>query len=52
MLIFCCLKGLLQFKRGPEHRSATTEAVVVGVDIDAVEDGVGVVALVQQIVEF
>ena len=52
MLIFCCLKELLQFKRGPEHDGATTEAVVVGVGIDAVEDGVGVAALVQQIVEF
>ena len=42
----------LQFKRGAEHRSAAAEAVVVGVGVDAVEDGVGVVALVQEVVEF
>ncbi len=42
----------LQFERGAEHHSATAEAVVVGVGIDAVEDGVGVVALVQEVIEF
>ena len=36
----------LQFKRGTEQGGATTEGVVVGVGVDAVEDGVGVVALV------
>ena len=36
----------LQFKRGPEHDGAAAEGVVVGVGVDAVEDGVGVVALV------
>ena len=42
----------LQFKRGPEHDGAAAEGVVVGVGVDAVEDGVGVVALVQEVVEF
>ena len=37
---------VLQLKRGAEHHSTTAEGVVVGVGIDAVEDGVGVVALV------
>ena len=36
----------LQFKRGAEKGGATAEGVVVGVGVDAVEDGVGVVALV------
>ena len=31
---------------------AAAEGVVVGVGVDAVEDGVGVVALVQEVVEF
>ena len=39
----------LQFKRRSQHDSAAAEAVVVGVGIDAVEDGVGVVALVQEV---
>jgi hypothetical protein len=39
----------LQFKRGPEHDGAAAEGVVVGVGVDAVEDGVGVVALVQEV---
>ncbi len=42
----------LQFKRGAEHHSATAEAVVVGIGVDAVEEGVGVAALVQEVVEF
>ena len=36
----------LQFKRRPEQGGAAAEGVVVGVGVDAVEDGVGVVALV------
>ena len=42
---------LLQLKRGTEHDGASAEAVVVAVGVDAVEDGVGVVALVQEIVK-
>ena len=42
----------LQFKRGAEHGGAAAEGVVVGVGVDGVEDGVGVVALVQEVVEF
>ena len=42
----------LQFKRGAEHGGATAEGVVVGVGVDAVEEGVGVVALVQEVAEF
>ena len=42
----------LQFKRRSQQGGATAEAVVVGVGIDAVEDGVGVVALVQEVIEF
>ncbi len=42
----------LQFKRRSQHDSAAAEAVVVGVGVDAVEDGVGVVALVQEVIEF
>ena len=42
----------LQFKRRPQHDCATAEGVVVGVGVDAVEDGVGVAALVQEIGEF
>ena len=41
----------LQFKRGTEDDGSAAEGVVVGVGIDAVEDGVGVVALVEEIVE-
>ena len=36
----------LQFKRRSQHDGAAAEGVVVGVGVDAVEDGVGVVALV------
>ena len=43
---------VLQFKRRPQHDCASAEGVVVGVGIDAVEDGVGVAALVQEIGEF
>ena len=42
----------LQFKRRPQQGGAAAEGVVVGVGVDAVEDGVGVAALVQEIVEF
>ena len=42
----------LQFKRGTEDDGSAAEGVVVGVGIDAVEDGVGVVTLVQKVVEF
>ena len=42
----------LQFKRGAEQGCAAAEGVVIGVGVDAVEDGVGVVALVQEVVEF
>ena len=44
--------NVLQFKRRSQHGGATAEGVVVGVGVDAVEDGVGVVALVQEVVEF
>ncbi len=43
---------VLQFKRCSQHDSAAAEGVVVGVGVDAVEDGVGVVALVEEVVEF
>jgi len=36
----------LQFKRRPQQGGAAAEGVVVGVGVDAVEDGVGVAALV------
>jgi len=36
----------LQFKRRSQQGGATVEAIVVGVGVDAVEEGVGVVALV------
>ena len=42
----------LQLKRRSHHDCAAAEGVVVGVGVDAVEDGVGVVALVQEIGEF
>ena len=42
----------LQFECESEHSGAAAEGVVVGVGVDAVEDGVGVVALVQEVVEF
>jgi len=42
----------LQFKCQAEQGGAAAEGVVVGVGVDAVEDGVGVVALVQEVVEF
>ena len=42
----------LQFKRRPQHGGAAAEGIVVGVGVDAVEDGVGVAALVQEIGEF
>ena len=42
----------LQFKRRPEQGGAAAEGVVVGVGVDAVEEGVGVVALVQEVGEF
>ena len=35
-----------------EHCGATAETVVVGVGVDAVEDSVGVAALVQEIGQF
>ena len=41
----------LQFERGPEHDGSAAERVGVGVGVDAVEEGVGVVALVQEVVE-
>lgn len=43
---------VLQLKCHSQHGGATTEAIVVGVGIDAVENGVGVAALVQQVGEF
>ncbi len=39
----------LQFKRCSQHDRSAAEGVVVGVGVDAVEDGVGVVALVQEV---
>ena len=42
----------LQFKRCSQHDRSAAEGVVVGVGVDAVEDGVGVVALVQEVIEF
>ena len=42
----------LQFKRCSQHCGAAAKGVVVGVGVDAVEEGVGVVALVQEVVEF
>ena len=61
LIAFSSLKGStfiiiisheLQFKRGAEQGGAAAEGVVVGVGVDAVEDGVGVVALVEEVVEF
>ena len=43
---------VLQLKRGFHHDCSAAEGVVIGVGVDAVEDGVGVVALVEEIVEF
>ncbi len=43
---------VLQFKRRPQQGGAAAEGVVIGVGVDAVEDGVGVVALVQEVIEF
>ena len=42
----------LQFECESEHSGATAEGVVVGVGVDAVEEGVGVAALVQEVGEF
>ena len=42
----------LQLECYPEQGRATAEGVVVGVGVDAVEEGVGVAALVQEIGEF
>ena len=42
----------LQFKCQSQQGGTTAEGVVVGVGVDAVEDGVGVVALVQEVIEF
>ena len=42
----------LYFKDCPEQKGAAAEGVVVGVGVDAVEEGVGVAALVQEIGEF
>lgn len=42
----------LQFKCQAEHCGTTAEGVVVGVGVDAVEEGVGVAALVQEVGEF
>ena len=42
----------LQFECSSYYCGTTTKAVVVGVGIDAVEDDVGVAALVQEIGEF
>ncbi len=43
---------VLQLKCHSQHGGATTEAIVVGVGIDAVENGVGVAALVQEVSKF
>ena len=43
---------VLQLKRCSQQGGAAAEGVVVGVGVDAVEDGVGVVALVQEVIEF
>ena len=42
----------LQLECYSEHCRAAAEGVVVGVGVDAVEEGVGVVALVQEVGEF
>lgn len=42
----------LQFKRGPELDRSYAEGAVVGVGVNAVEDSVGVVGPVQEIVKF
>ena len=42
----------LQFECHSQHSGATAEGVVVGVGVDAVEDGVGLAALVQEVGEF
>ena len=42
----------LQFECHSQHCGATAEGVVVGVGVDAVEEGVGVAALVQEVGEF
>ena len=42
----------LQFECQSQHCGAAAEGVVVDVGVDAVEEGVGVVALVQEIGEF
>ena len=35
-----------------EHGSTTTEAIVEGIGVDTIEDGVGIMALVQEVGEF
>ena len=42
----------LQLECYSEHCRAAAEGVVVGVGVDAVEEGVGVAALVQEVGEF
>lgn len=41
----------LQLKRYSHHCGAAAEGVVIGVGVDAVEEGVGVAALVQEVGE-
>ena len=44
-------KGGLDLKRDSKHRSASAEAVVIAVGVHAIEHGVGIAALVQQVGE-
>ena len=42
----------LQFEGRAKHRRASTEAIVEAIGVDAVEDGVGIAALIQEVVKF
>lgn len=43
---------MLQLEHGAEHGGAAAKAVVVGVGVNAIEDGIGIMTLVQEVVEF
>ena len=52
LIFFISFLTALQFECHSQHCGAAAEGVVVDVGVDAVEEGVGVAALVQEIGEF
>ena len=50
--LFICRADPSEFEGGLDEESAATQTIVVGIGVDAVENGIGVVVLIQQIVEF